>query len=121
MSERFKTPADAARLGARMRSARKMKGYTLIHVATQTGVDAGQLSKLERGHMTMASKNVQKICKFLGVSVTTGDLPPTRVGCLLDELVADLPDSEPAVARLVTAIQEIVLSVAARSGHKKAG
>lgn len=98
-----------------------MKGYTLIHVAARTGVDAGQLSKLERGQMATVSTNVQKVCTYLQIPATTGNLPPTRVGSLLDELVANLPGSEPAVAKLVTAIQEMVLSVAAHAGHKKAG
>lgn len=71
--------------------------------------------------MVTVSKNVRKICTFLQVPAITGNPPPTRVGSLLDELVADLPGSEPAVARLVTAIQEMVLSVAVHSGHKKAG
>jgi hypothetical protein len=70
--------------------------------------------------MTMVSKNVQKVCTFLRVSATTGKLPSTRVGGLLDELVADLPGSEPAVVKLVTAIQEMVLSVAGHAGRKKA-
>ena len=119
MAERFKTPGDAARLGARMRLARKNKGFTLIYVATHTGVNAGQLSKLERGQMATMSKNVLKICTFLRVPVPTEDLPPTRAGSLVDELVADLPGSEPAIARLVTAIQEMALSVAAHYGHRK--
>ncbi|MBT2748306.1 MULTISPECIES: helix-turn-helix domain-containing protein [unclassified Lysobacter] len=119
MAERFKTPDDATRLGARMRSARKNKGYTLVFVATHTGVDAGQLSKLERGQMATVSENVQKICTYLQIPATTGNPPPTRAGSLLDELVASLPGSEPAVARLVTAIQEMVLSVAAHCAHKK--
>lgn len=70
--------------------------------------------------MVTVSTNVQKICTFLRIPATTGNLPPTRAGSLLDELVAGLPGSEPAVARLVTAIQEMVLSVAAHSGKKKA-
>lgn len=120
MAERFKTPDDAARLGARMRSARKAKGYTLIQVAARAGVNAGQLSKLERGQMATVSTNVQKVCTFLRIQATTGNLPPTRVGSLLDELIADLPGSEPAVARLVTAIREMLLSAAVHPGHKKA-
>jgi transcriptional regulator with XRE-family HTH domain len=120
MAERFKTSDDAARLGAQMRSVRKSKGFTLIHVSKCTGVDAGQLSKLERGQMATASKNVQKVCIFLRIPAATGNLPPTRAGGLLDELVAGLPGSEPAVARLVAAIQEVVLSVAAHSRERQA-
>jgi transcriptional regulator with XRE-family HTH domain len=120
MAERFKTSDDAARLGAQMRSVRKSRGLTLIYVSKCTGVDAGQLSKLERGQMTTVSKNVQNICTFLQIPATTGNLPPTRAGGLLDELVAGLPDSEPAVAKLIAAIQEIVLSVAAHSRERRA-
>jgi len=120
MAERFKNPGDAQRLGADIRSARKTKGFTLVYVAANTGVNAGQLSKLERGQMATMSKNVLKICTFLRIPATTRDRPPTRVGSLLDELVAGLPGSEPAIEKLVTAIQEVVLTAAAQCGHKKA-
>lgn len=119
MAERFKTLDDAARLGARMRLARKSKGFTLNYVAERTGVDAGQLSKLERGQMVLLSKNVQKICNFLRIPTMTGDLPRTGTGRLLDELIAGLPGSEPAVARLVAAIEDLVLSAGARSGQEQ--
>jgi len=119
MAERFKTHDDAARLGARMRYVRKNKGFTLVHVAEQTGVDPGQLSKLERGQMATVSRNVQKVCEFLCIPTTTGNSLPTRVGSLLDELVAGLPGSEPAIERLVNAIHELALSVAAHSGNKE--
>lgn len=70
--------------------------------------------------MVTVSANVQKICTYLRIPVTTGNLPPTRVGSLLDELVANTPGSEPAVVNLVAAIQEMVLSVATHAGPKKA-
>jgi len=119
MAERFKTPGDAVRLGVSMRSARKKRRMTITYVAEQTGVDAGQLSKMERGQMATASKNVQKVCNFFQIPATTGKASQTRVGSMLDQLIDDLPGSEPAVARLVAAIQEMVLSLAAHSTHKK--
>jgi transcriptional regulator with XRE-family HTH domain len=120
MAERFKTPDDAVQLGARMRAARKALGLTLTSLAKETGVDAGQLSKIERGQMVTASTNVQIACAFLQISVANENVPPTLAGRQLDKLVANLPNSDPAVARLVGAIQEMVLSLAAQPRSKTA-
>lgn len=119
MAERFKTPGDAIRLGARIRAARKAQELSLVDVSTRTGVDAGQLSKLERGLMVTLSKNVQKVCTFLRVPVITGEFPQTSAGRRLDELIAALPRTESSVTRLVAAIEEIALSAAARSADGK--
>lgn len=70
--------------------------------------------------MATASKNVQKVCDFLQIPAAAGEISQTRVGSMLDQLIDDLPGCEPAVARLVTAIQEMVLSLAAHSAQKKA-
>ncbi|WP_454832877.1 helix-turn-helix domain-containing protein [Pseudoxanthomonas wuyuanensis] len=102
-----------------MRLARKTQGFTLVYVSERTGVDAGQLSKLERGQMATVSENVQKVCTFLRIPATAGDLPPTRAGHMLDELIAGLPGSEPAVANLVAAIEDLVLRAVARTGHRQ--
>lgn len=96
------------RLGARIREARQRAGFTLVFVAAQTGVDPGQISKIERGLMATLSKNVQKICRLLRVPVFTGLVPKSGLGARVDALIAGAPSSEAAISKLIGAIEELV-------------
>lgn len=110
MAERFNTSDDAKRLGQRLRNARKNKGLTLLHVATRVHVHHGQISRIERGQMATFGKNVQKICAFLGVRSAFGAPEAARrpLGARIDALVHALPASEPAIVRLIDALEELV-------------
>ncbi|WP_057972925.1 helix-turn-helix domain-containing protein [Lysobacter antibioticus] len=108
MAERFNTQADALRLGKRLREARARAGITLIFVSEQTGVDPGQISKMERGQMITLSPNVRKLCTFLGVSAFSVRAPTSELGARIDALVAGVPGSETRVAKLIDAIEELV-------------
>lgn len=107
MAERFKTTEDAVRLGARMREARRRAGITLTSVAGLTGVDPGQISKMERGLMSTLSPNVQKVCKVLRVSASPGGAPKSGLGARVDALVAGAPSVEAGIAQLIGAIEEL--------------
>lgn len=108
MAERFKTFGDALRLGARIRKARMDAGLSLLFVADQTGVDPGQISKIERGMMVTLSPNVQKICTFLRVPVFSGRGPKSGLGARVDALIAVAPNCEEGIAKLIGAIEELV-------------
>ncbi|RDY66716.1 XRE family transcriptional regulator [Lysobacter soli] len=108
MAERFKTPEDALRLGARMRAARSEARFSLTYVADQTGVDPGQISKMERGLMVTLSPNVQKICTFLHVPAFPGQVRKIGLGTRIDALIAGAPSSEAGIAKLIGAIEELV-------------
>lgn len=109
MAERFNTPDDAKRLGQRLRNARKSKDFTLLYVANKIHVHHGQISRIERGQMVTFGKNVQKICKFLGVPPAL-DTEATRslLGARIDALVRASPASEPAIVQLIDAIEGLV-------------
>ncbi|AZR35201.1 helix-turn-helix domain-containing protein [Xanthomonas vasicola] len=112
MAERFKTPSDAIRLGSRMRRSRRSRGLTIVQLSKLTGVDPGQISKLERGQMATMSPNVQKICISLGLSTTptSGERAGlSSVGERIDALLAGSAISEQALARLIAAIEEVLL------------
>ncbi len=110
MTKRFNTSDEAKRLGQRLRSARKSKGLTLTNVASKAHVHHGQISRIERGQMVTLGKNVQKICKFLGVPPPLGapEATRSRIGARIDALVHALPASEPAIVRLIDALEELV-------------
>lgn len=90
---------------------------TLIFVSLQTGVDAGQVSKMERGQMATLSPNVQKICIFLGVSAFSEQAPKSELGARIDALIARAPGSEVGVTKLIDAIEELVWADLTRRVH----
>lgn len=109
MAERFNTSDDAKRLGRRLRNARKHKGFTLLAVAGKVRVHHGQISRIEQGKMATLGKNVQKLCKFLGVSPAMDSPQPVRshLGARIDALVTALPSRESAIERLIDALEEL--------------
>ena len=119
MAERFNTPEDARELGLRLRSARKKKGLTLAKLGKEARVHHGQISRIERGKMATLGKNVHVLCKVLGVSPAAGvpRLATSHLGTRIDALVAALPASEPAMARLIDALEDLVEPQRHTTGH----
>ena len=110
MAERFNTSDEAKRLGQRLRDARKNSGYTLLSVANKVHVHHGQISRIERGQMVTFGKNVQKICKFLGVFPWIGAKEHNQndLGDRINALVTALPASESAIIRFIDAMEVLV-------------
>lgn len=55
-------------LGRNIRSFRKLQNWTLKELADRSGIDAGTLSRLERGEAGISTDNVQKLCQAFGIS-----------------------------------------------------
>lgn len=70
-----------------LRTKRLSLGITLKEVSFSTGIDIGQLSRIERGACRYKSKNLTKYCKFLEVSDDVSqqsvDLLLTRIDALI--------------------------------------
>jgi transcriptional regulator with XRE-family HTH domain len=70
-----------------LRFKRLSSGITLKEVSISTGVDIGQLSRIERGQCRYKSKNLTKYCEYLGVShddaTQSADLLLTRIDALI--------------------------------------
>lgn len=62
-----KRRVNAEALGSTIKSARTSAQLTLEQLSAETGVDFSQLSRIERGEFRLLSKNVQIVCKFLGL------------------------------------------------------
>ena len=58
-------------MGARIKTLRKEKKYTLKQLAEETGLSIGFLSQLERGMSSIAVDSLAKIAQVLGVSLST--------------------------------------------------
>ncbi|WP_454869801.1 helix-turn-helix domain-containing protein [Pseudomonas putida] len=110
MGKKFNSPLDAAALGRQLREARLNRGYSLVQVGRIVSVDHSQVSRYERGQMNSVGKNLQKICTFLQVETdtTTDSLPRTPLGRKVDELLSRAPRYEPALAKLVEAMEELL-------------
>lgn len=111
MGKKFNSPLDAAALGGQLRQARLDRGFSLIEVGRAVSVDHSQVSRYERGQMSSIGKNLQKICTFLQIDTDPArySLPRTPLGRKVDELLSRAPRYEPAVAKLVEALEGLLV------------
>lgn len=110
MGKKFNSPLDAAALGGQIRKARLDKDMSLVELGRAVGVDHSQVSRYERGQMSSVGKNLQRICTFLQIEAEPASysLPSTSLGRKVDELLSLAPGYEPAVAKLVEALEGLL-------------
>lgn len=60
---------DGARLGARLRAARKAHGYTLEQLASATGLTMGFLSRVERDETSPSVASLITLCEVMSIEV----------------------------------------------------
>lgn len=60
--------ADGARLGARLRAARKAHGYTLEQLATAAGLTKGFLSRVERDETSLSVASLVTLCEVISIN-----------------------------------------------------
>src|SRR5436309_1311163 len=65
---------QARHIGSRLRELRKQRGLTQAQVAAVTGIEPGNLSRIESGHFDVASSTLWKVLAAMGYS--PGDLAP---------------------------------------------
>lgn len=63
------THAVRARIGAKLKETRKQKKYTLIQLATLSGVDASNISRIEKGTTAVTIDTIAKLCNVLGLTI----------------------------------------------------
>lgn len=73
-----KMQIDPFELGSRIMHARHKAHLSLMEVASQTGVDHSQQSRIERGEFKLYGQNVQKLCKFFDLQPISGKLETLR-------------------------------------------
>lgn len=112
MGKKFNSSLDAAALGGQLRQARLDRGLSMVDVGRAVSVDHSQVSRYERGQMSSIGKNLQKICTFLQIDADTArySLPRTPLGRKVDELLSLAPKYEPAVAKLVEALEGLLVA-----------
>lgn len=60
--------SDGARLGARLRAARKAHGYTLEQLATAAGLTKGFLSRVERDETSLSVVSLVTLCEVMSIN-----------------------------------------------------
>lgn len=60
--------ADGARLGPRLRAARKAHGYTLDQLATAAGLTKGFLSRVERDETSLSVASLVTLCEVMSIN-----------------------------------------------------
>jgi len=59
---------DGARLGARLRAARKAHGFTLDQLATAAGLTKGFLSRVERDETSLSVASLVTLCEVMSIN-----------------------------------------------------
>lgn len=110
MAKRFHTAEHAIRLGVRLREARKNRAMSLQNVSRLTSIHHGQISRVERGHMVTAAKNVQKLCTFFNIDLDLGvaERSKTQLGEKIDALLLTQPESREPISRLIAALEDLL-------------
>lgn len=110
MGKKFNSSSDVTFVGAQIRQARLGLGLTLVDLGRAVNVHHSQISRYERGQMNSVGKNLHKICTFLQIK----DVPreystgTASLGRKVDELLRVAPGCEPAVTKLVEALEELI-------------
>ena len=112
MGKKFNSPLDASALGSQIRQARLDRGLSLVELGLAVSVDHSQISRYERGQMSSVAKNLQLICTFLQIDADPSQyaVASTSLGRKVDELLRLAPGYEPAVAKLVAALEELLVT-----------
>jgi transcriptional regulator with XRE-family HTH domain len=72
--------SQAARIGAKLRAARRAQGLTLAEVASGTGLSKGYLSRVERDETSPSVATLHALCQVLSVTIgSLFDQPDTAV------------------------------------------
>lgn len=56
-------------ISRQLRQAIRDSGESLLHIAGQTGVDDGALSRFMRAERGLTLKSVDRLCKYLGLEL----------------------------------------------------
>jgi transcriptional regulator with XRE-family HTH domain len=65
-----KRPDVLARFGARLRELRAETGLSQEAFAAKCGLDRTYISGIERGQRNVSLRNIERIARFLGISVS---------------------------------------------------
>lgn len=72
--------SQAARIGAKLRAARRAQGLTLAEVASGTGLSKGYISRVERDETSPSVATLHSLCQVLSVTIgSLFDEPDTAV------------------------------------------
>jgi transcriptional regulator with XRE-family HTH domain len=107
MTQNINRQIDVKQLGRRIKAQRETRNLTLKMLGEAVGVHYTQISRIERGDSVLMSKNLQKICNYLGLS-TTFECPTTQSQELkqkLEMLVRTWPQSEPLLWNILDSVQ----------------
>lgn len=88
-----------------LRTKRLSLGVTLKEVSVSTGVDIGQLSRIERGLCRYKSKNLTKYCKYLHVPDDDNNQPFELLLHRIEALIRQSAQHEELFAKLVLVME----------------
>lgn len=98
----------SAKLAQRIHAERVNRGMTLKELGNACGVHHSQLSRIEQGKVVRVSKNLQRICTFLQISLDC-DVPclDRELMFRVERLMLKSSSSARAIESLVTVLEEL--------------
>lgn len=92
---------------AAIASAMTRKKCTQTTLAKNANVDQSQISRICAGRFKRRSKNLERVCRVLGVSITQKQETEEGLIKLLRSIVRRRPGKIPAVGRALEALGEL--------------
>lgn len=105
-------------IAAELRQKRALKKFRQKDMQRATGVDQSQISRIFRGDFKRISGNVEKICKYAGVSLSNTSRITTRRKTLTPKLraaIAEAWDGEPETEEALAFVIRSLAALARRS------
>lgn len=99
---------NTKQIGIRIAKARKQQGLTLKMLGEVVGVHQSQVSRIERGEARLLGKNLQKICKYLGLNPLEQEPMPQhrRFVDRVQALLEGWPQGERVLNAMLDALEE---------------
>lgn len=109
MTQKFNT-YSAQQLAKYIREKRLSRGMTLIELGSCCGVHHSQLSRIEHGKVVYVSKNMEKICRFLQISIEEiNHVQDVTLISRVERMISSSTASARAIESLVTALEELTV------------
>jgi transcriptional regulator with XRE-family HTH domain len=107
MSAQYKSISseNSCKIGALLRTSRLKRSLTLTAASGKVGVDAGQLSRFERGQFIRGSPNLQKYANYLQINLIDQEQNALAERVMI--IASKSAKHREAVEEIVTALERI--------------
>mgnify|MGYP000117831550 FL=1 len=106
MTNKFPSVSAVSILANALRERRVSRGETLVFVEKKTGVNRGQISRFESGQFKYSSKNLQILCKYMGVDECGEDVE-FQLGDRFERFASSSPQNLSLAQELISFLERL--------------